>query len=100
MNEKEMIEIIKEIAECNKDSCKDCKSICNYYSAITLFCEKVLPEGSVVLSKEEYKSDFCSQYDKGYKYGSKETAKEIIEIIKEADGADLNYIAKEYGVEE
>lgn len=28
----------------------------------------------------------------------RETAKEIIEIIKEADGADLNYIAEKYGV--
>lgn len=54
MNDKEMLEILKEIAECNKDSCKDCKTICTYYSAITSFYEKVLPEGSVVLSKEEY----------------------------------------------
>lgn len=53
MTEKELIEIIKEIAECNKDSCKDCKIICTYYSAITSFCEKVLPEGSVVFQQKD-----------------------------------------------
>ena len=34
-----------------------------------------IPEGSVVLSKEEYAKDFCSQFNKGYERGSKETAR-------------------------
>lgn len=65
-----------------------------------------VPEGSVVLSKEEYKNDFCSQFDKGYKTARKETAKEIIEEIKsllfpEEGGllALLVAIADKYGVE-
>ena len=100
MTENKMIEIIKEISECNQDTCKDCKNICDYYSAITSFCEKVLPEGSVVLSGKQCVEIVQDNYNIGYERGSKETAKEIIEIIKEMDGADLNYIAQKYGVEE
>lgn len=43
-----------------------------------------IPEGSVVLSKEEYLNDFNNQFNKGYKHGSKETAKEFFtELFKQ-----------------
>ena len=40
-----------------------------------------IPEGSVVLSKEEYLNDFNNQFNKGCKHGSKETAREILKEI-------------------
>ena len=84
MTEKERIEIIKELAECNKDSCKDCKIICSYYSAITSFCEKVLPEGSVVLSKNEYEElNITGKYfNDALKQARKETAKEFAKELR------------------
>ena len=118
-----MIEIIKEIAECNQDTCKDCKNICDYYSAITSFCEKVLPEGSVVLSKEEYEGlQMAKDFNYGYHEGTKnmeayyeniripetrkETAKEILSLaIKHDDGYEtdmprfIDDLKKQYGVE-
>lgn len=89
MTEREMIEIIKEIAECNQDTCKDCKNICDYYSAITSFCEKVLPEGSVVLSKEEYndlkglEKHFDDYLIKEIKETRKETAEKFAAKIQD-----------------
>ena len=53
---KQFEETIKEIAECNKESCKDCKITCTYYYAIKRFCELYLSEDSVVLSSEEYEN--------------------------------------------
>lgn len=40
-----------------------------------------IPKDSVVLSREEYQKDFSSQFNKGYKYGSKETAEKILQIL-------------------
>ena len=40
-----------------------------------------LPENAVVLTKEEYQNDYSSQFNKGYSHGSKETAREIIEML-------------------
>ena len=54
--EKQIEETIKEIAECNKEICKDCKIICTYFYAIKRFCEIFLPKDSVVLSKGAYES--------------------------------------------
>lgn len=75
-----------------------------------------IPEGSVVLAKEEYENDFCSQFDKGYKIARKETAKKVLQTVKlrawanntDENGKvwnycitsdELNEIAKQYGVE-
>ena len=85
---KQIEEIVKEIAECNKESCQDCKLTCTYHYAIKRFCELFLPEASIVLSIEEYQKDFSSQFNKGYKYGSKETAEKIL--------SELYYIARLY----
>ena len=55
MKNQQMIEeTIKEIAECNKESCQDCKTICTYFYAIKRFCELFFSEDSVVLSREKY----------------------------------------------
>lgn len=39
---------------------------------------KELLKHYVVLSKEEYKKDFCSQFNKGYEQARKETAREFV----------------------
>ena len=44
-----------------------------------------LPKDSVVLSKEEYQKDFSNQFNKGYKYGSKETAEKILRELKHSE---------------
>jgi hypothetical protein len=44
--------------------------------------ENIISKDLVVLSKEEYAKDFCSQFNKGYERGSKETAREILAWLK------------------
>lgn len=63
--EKKVEKIIKEIAECNKESCSDCKIICTYYYAIKEFCEKVLPEDSIILTKAEKEKLLHEMYEQG-----------------------------------
>lgn len=112
MNEKAMIEIIKEIVECNKDSCKDCKIICSYFSAITSFYEKLISEGyrkipkdAVVIKEEDYfrlcERANCAPLDRPLIDKRKETAQEIIKMIEERYGymGILEDIAKQFGVE-
>ena len=94
-----------------------CDMSCEYGQA----CEKLasegyrkIPEGSVVLSKEEFDEDYVTKQDRDYwknkteilgnklKQVRKETAKEILQIIKEEYDyiGDLErIIAKQYGVE-
>lgn len=42
-----------------------------------------IPEGSVVLTREEYEQDLMDLYDAGYEFGQNETAKEIFYKLKE-----------------
>ena len=42
-----------------------------------------IPKDSVVLTREEYQKDFSSQFNKGYKHGSKETAEKILAEMQE-----------------
>lgn len=72
-------------------------------------------EGKVVLSREEYQKDFSNQFNKGYKNGCKETAREIfnqiiwyaIKRIGQTSGDSfyqisfdrLKDLAKQFGVE-
>lgn len=69
---------------CAKDSCSDCPhnvhNICKDKIIAEKLYNKLFPEGSVVLSKEEFAKDFCSQFNKGYERGSKETAREILKL--------------------
>ena len=51
-----------------------------------------IPKDSVVSSREEYQKDFSSQFNKGYKHGSKETAEKAFEITKKI-------IDKKYAIE-
>ena len=86
---KQFEETIKEIAECNKESCKDCKIICTYFYAIKKFCEIFLHEDSVVLSREEYEKVDKeiinkSTYDTIWKAGYNAYEKTIGECVAEA----------------
>ena len=118
---KQFEETIKEIAECNKESCKDCKIICTYFYAIKKFCEIFLPEDSVVLSREEYEllknnldkgnyGEFESGFSQGYEKGSKETVEKILrELYSEATSNvietvelttfQIEQLAKQFGLE-
>ena len=69
-----------------------------------------IPEGAVVLTREEYQKDFSSQFNKGYKHGSKETAKEILQDLYieatsnisetvELTTFQIEQLAKQYGVD-
>lgn len=53
-----------------------------------------IPEGSVVLSNHKYKQDFCSQFNKGYERGSKETTKKFVNL---SDSDILVVDTQEYG---
>ena len=57
-------------------------------------------EQYIMLSREEYQKDFSSQFNKGYKYGSKETAEKIYQQLQ---GHGTTYvkkwIEKEFGLE-
>ena len=123
--EKQIEETIKEIAECNKESCKDCKIICTYYYAIKRFCELYLPEDSVVLSRGEYEllknnldkgnyGEFENGFSQGYEKGSKETVEKILDLlVPDCKACDENWhsgclclratlaekIAKQFGLE-
>ena len=103
MNEKEIIEEIKKLAsDLSKCVIQDYGGVYFLETAKALYEQgyRKIPEGSVVLSGKQCVEIVQDNYNIGYERGSKETAKEIIEIIKEMDGADLNYIAQKYGVEE
>ena len=104
-------------AQCySDDNFSECTTIKNAVDKLYNAGYRKIPEGSVVLSKEEYAKDFCSQFNKGYERGSKETAREILEAIKLkawGNNADVNgniwsysisiyelaEIAKQFGVE-
>ena len=66
-----------------------------------------IPEGSVVLSKEEYRNEFKSRFNKGYKQARKETAREILkELYEQIDEKTPKWVetqikmkAKQFGVE-
>ena len=57
MNNKEQVveEQIRGIAECNKKDCKGCAS-CDYYYAITRFCEDKIALTKEELNDLEYKA--------------------------------------------
>lgn len=66
MKDQQMIEeTIKEIAECNKESCQDCRTICTYFYAIKRFCELFFSEDSVVLNKTEKQKLLKGIYEQG-----------------------------------
>ena len=71
---------------CAKYNCVNCPhnvlNICKDKIIAEKLYNKLFPEGSVVLSKEEYKNDFCSQFNKGYEIARKETAREILLWLK------------------
>jgi hypothetical protein len=108
----EMVEVIKaQSAEYNANCDKDCDD-CPYGDCVGKLAEELLkvgyrkiPEGSVVLSKEEYAKDFCSQFNKGYERGSKETAREILKwlvdtgMINIAPDTTKMYFKEQFGVE-
>ena len=62
-----------------------------------------IDEDKVVLTREEYHNDFSSQFNKGYKHGSKETAREIIEFAERFFTWDeegfVRELKSQYGVE-
>ena len=73
---------------CAKDNCANCPHNVLNICKDKKIAEKLynagyrkIPEGSVVLSRKEYAKDFCSQFNKGYERGSKETAREILKLV-------------------
>lgn len=110
---KDSNEIIKEIGELLKNiyNSNTCWYDMSWYMMAKIVYEKLLPEGSVVLTKEAYINDFNNQFNKGYKHGSKETAKKILkDIMFCIDINDCNknemlilnlckMLAKQFGVE-
>lgn len=52
---------------------------------------KCLTEDSVVLSREEYQKDFSSQFNKGYKQGSKETAEKFYNFVRYSGRSQIVY---------
>ena len=96
---------------CAKDSCADCPhnvlNICKDKIIAEKLYNKLFPEGSVVLSKEEYQNDFNSQFNKGYEIARKETAREILkELYEQIDEKTPKWVetqikmkAKQFGVE-
>jgi hypothetical protein len=62
--------------------------------------EDIISKDLVVLSKEEYTKDFCSQFNKGYERGSKETARYILKeilFVKGIEGWQENKQLVEFG---
>lgn len=117
MTDKEMIaEMAREIhydywGTCAKDSCSDCPhnvhNICKDKIIAEKLYNKLFPEGSVVLSKEEYvklKYTWITDSD-AYKKGSKETAREILKwlvdtgMINIAPDTTKMYFKEQFGVE-
>lgn len=96
---------------CDADSCSDCchsdLNICNDKIIAEKLYDKLLPKGSVVLNKEEYRNEFKSRFNKGYKQARKETAREILkELYEQIDEKTPKWVetqikmkAKQYGVE-
>ena len=129
--EKQIEEIAKEIhygywETCGKDSCADCPANFHNVCEDKLIAEKLynlgyrkIPEGSVVLSKEEWETlhnDYAKALYNARCDERKETAREILEAIKLkawGNNADVNgniwsysisiyelaEIAKQFGVE-
>lgn len=110
-------EVIEKMAQNISYHCPDlAESGCRETNCAVCIAEKLInegytknkiPEGAVVLSREEYKNDFCSQFDKGYKIARKETAKEILSLaIIHDNGYEtdmtrfISDLKKQYGVEE
>ena len=95
--DKQIEEMIKTIAECNKESCEDCKLICTYYSAIKIFWEK-LTENAVVLTYDELQNIKNARYCTGFINGKEDGIKETVEKIFEElyDWLNLEEIEK-YG---
>ena len=100
-------EMIEEMAEDLKANI-DCDYGGIYYreSAENLYTVgyRKIPEGSVVLTREEYEQDLTAQYDCGYEFGQKETAKEIYlamigEYASYIDTEIAKEIARKFGVE-
>ena len=106
----------------HSDISEGVKPLTHNYGLAEFLCNKnyrKIPEGSVVLSKEEYVENLYRQFKDGYKQARKATAKEILRDIKyeieDRNGAMLeedlsvdatilqevlNELAKQYGVEE
>ena len=130
MTDKEMIEeMAKEIhfnywGTCAKDNCANCPHNVLNICDDKLIAEKLyeqgyrkIPGGSVVLSLQEHENDIYSAYNRGYRSGSKETAREFAKGIckmlwnrgKDKNGKTFDYgdltsidvyeLAKQFGVE-
>lgn len=86
--EKQIEEITKDLKE-NLRLCAGVKLLDHQVETIAYeLSRKYQPKLSkdrVVLTKEEYQKDFSSQFNKGYKHGSKETAEKIYEFLAKAD---------------
>lgn len=92
---KQIEEITKDLKE-NLRLCAGVKLLDHQVETIAYELSKKyqpkLPKDSVVISREEYQKDFSNQFNKGYKYGSKETAEKAFEITKKI-------IDKKYAIE-
>ena len=66
----------KGFGKCPYEDTMNCQACTTAKNILDAGYQKV-DEGKVVLTREEYQKDFSSQFNKGYKHGSKETAKEI-----------------------
>ena len=102
--EKQIEEKIKEIAECNKESCQDCKITCTYYYAIKRFCELYLPEDSVVLSREEYIDLSRNYVGEQVAQARKKTAEKFLQLsydrcLEKSFIKKVEELAKQFGVE-
>ena len=110
----EMAKVIRDTDEMDcgfSENCDEClycgHDYCDSITQASIFYDegyRKIPEGSVVLTREEYEQDLTAQYDCGYEFGQKETAKEIyLEMIGEFEPYIATEIAKEiakkYGVE-
>ena len=102
-------EMIEEMAYDIYWQAKDCDILTKYgcenlAKVLVNAGYRKIPEGSVVLTREEYEKDLTDQYDCGYEFGQNETAKEIIKwFIKYSvcipSVEEINEFANQFGVE-
>ena len=84
--------ILKNLNENNK--LKEIESLC------VEIARNGLPENAMVLTERQHEIAMKSQFDIGFKFGSKETAKEILDKVSwHYGGAWLVELYKEYGLE-